>query len=164
MDEPGTIVVLDISDESPSAARPDLGTTRPARRRCIQLVERSPASQIHGCQARPVGVLMITVLLLSAATRVGSVDAAAVATAAEQLQYVAPVANCPAALRAACHTAPGAPGSPSAPCELCAGTHQHQLRSAGCSAAAVDAWCSGWPVGAASLSIVDGRIQPGGQL
>ena len=51
-----------------------------------------------------------------------------------------------------------------ADCDLCAAHNQRPLRLAGCSASAVLAWCSGWPVDITDLYIVDGRIQPGGQL
>jgi hypothetical protein len=54
-------------------------------------------------------------------------------------------------------------GRPPAKCDVCAGQHQHLLRSAGCSAAEVAAWCGGLPVDATELFVVEGRLQPGGQ-
>jgi hypothetical protein len=54
-------------------------------------------------------------------------------------------------------------GEAPAECDVCAGQKQHLLRSAGCSAAEVSAWCTGLPVGATELFVVEGRLQPGGQ-
>ena len=54
-------------------------------------------------------------------------------------------------------------GRPPADCDVCAGQHQHLLRSAGCSAAEVAAWCGGLPVDATELFVVEGHLQPGGQ-
>ena len=54
-------------------------------------------------------------------------------------------------------------GKAPAECDICAGQKQHLLRSAGCSAAQVSAWCTGLPVGATELYVVEGRLQPGGQ-
>lgn len=69
-----------------------------------------------------------------------------------------PEAGCAAAMmQSACG------GSAPAECDVCAGQKQHLLRSAGCSAAEVSAWCAGLPVGATELYVVEGRLQPGGQ-